>query len=158
MSSNRQSKHSHNSNNIVKYFGSFEGPSYVTWFITPFVVLAVLGYLIGLPLVIKHAREGGYLVTNYDKKCESNARIQCAPTSSNTEHNSAYNQCVQAYLEANCDSTQSRTGAWVPILLYVLLPLLVGSAIAFSLYKLIIFIRNPRISAGYFLARGVLHR
>jgi hypothetical protein len=149
---------SRHSNNIGKYFQSFDAPSYLTWFIIPFAVLAVLGYLIGLPLVIKHAREGGYLVTNYDRKCESEARIQCAPTSSATENNTAYNQCVQAYLEANCDSTQSRTGAWVPILLYVLLPLVVGSAIAFSLYKLIIFIRNPRTAAGYFLARGILHR
>ncbi len=149
---------SRRSNNIGKYFQSFDAPSYLTWFIIPFAVLAVLGYLIGLPLVIKHTREGGYLVTNYDKRCESTARLQCAPTSSNTEHNSAYNQCVQAYLEANCDSTQSRTGAWVPILLYVLLPLIIGSAIAFSLYKLIIFIRNPRTAAGYFLAKGILHR
>jgi hypothetical protein len=152
MSSNRHS------NNIGKYFQSFDAPSYLTWFIIPFAILAVLGYLIGLPLVIKHVKARGYLVTNYDRKCESEARIQCAPTSSNTEHNSAYNQCVQAYLETNCDSTQSRTGAWVPILLYVLLPLIIGSAIAFSLYKLIIFIRNPRTAAGYFLAKGILHR
>lgn len=149
---------SRHSNNIGKYFQSFDAPNYMTWFIIPFAILAVIGYLIGLPLVIKHAREGGYLVTNYDKRCESQARIQCAPTSSATENNTAYNQCVQAYLEANCDSTQSRTGAWVPILFYVLLPLIIGSAIAFSLYKLIIFVMNPRISAGYFLARGVIHR
>jgi len=149
---------SRHSNNIGKYFQSFDAPNYLTWFIIPFAVLAVLGYLIGLPLVIKHAKARGYLVTNYDRKCESQARIQCAPTSSNTEHNSAYNKCVQAYLEANCDSTQSRTGAWVPILLYVLLPLLGGSGIAFSLYKLVIFIRNPKTAVGYLLAMRVLHR
>jgi len=158
MSSNRQSKHAHNSNNIGKYFGSFEGPNYLTWFVIPFTVLAVLGYLIGLPLVIKHVRAGGYLLTNYDRKCESEGRLACAPTSTDRENDTAYNQCVQAYLEANCDSTQSRTGAWVPILLYTLLPLIIGSVIAFSLYKLVIFIRNPRMAAGYFLARGVLHR
>jgi hypothetical protein len=158
MSSSRNSHPAKPSNNIGKYFTSFEGPSYVRWFIIPFAVLAVLGYLIGLPLVIKHAKAGGYLITNYDKKCESNGRLACAPTSTDRENDTAYNQCVQAYLEANCDSTQSRTGAWVPILLYVLLPLIIGSALAFSLYKLVIFVKNPKVAAGYFLARGVLHR
>lgn len=158
MSSSRNSHPAKHSNNIGKYFASFEGPSYVRWFIVPFAVLAVLGYLIGIPLVVKHVKAGGYLVTNYDRKCESEGRLACAPTSANSEDHTAYNQCVQAYLEANCDSTQSRTGAWVPILLYVFLPLIVGSALAFSLYKLVIFIRNPRVAASYFIAKGLINR
>lgn len=155
MSSRKHITHSFNTNSV---FGSFDAPNYLTTFIIPAVVLAIIGYIIGLPLVIKHVKAGGYLITKYDKKCESDGRIACAAASSQSEDNPAYNQCVAAYLEANCDSTQERSGKWVPILLYVFLPLLIGSSIAFAIYKLIIFVRNPRIAAGYFLFRGLTNK
>jgi hypothetical protein len=136
---------------VNKTLNSFDAPDFLKWFIMPFIILLILGYIIGFTFVYKDVRKGGYEYRKYDEECEKKNKLECSHL---TEQNK-YNACLQLKNDARCEFTVEKTGKLGPILVYTLVPLFLALALASLLYKVLLYIKNPKVAGGVFVYRAL---
>lgn len=136
---------------LTNMLKTFDAPDFMKFFIIPVIVLSIVGYVIGLPFVIRDVKRGGYNQVVYDEKCASKNREKCKDILNKKE----FDECVENQNKLRCDSRIEKTGKQMPKIMYMIVPPLIALIVAGLLYKLLIFIRNPRVAAGYFLFKGL---
>lgn len=140
-SSSRSSYSHHHHNNHKSDIGvaglvqSFNAPSFKNWVLIPTAILTLVFYAIGFPLAYKVTHgPNRATMTVYDDSCKDNKD------------------------KTNCPSHQENVS---PATAYIIVAI-VSPAVAFMLclfvYKIVIFIRNPKVAAGYFLAQGLMRK
>ena len=134
-----------------KLFKTLDAPDFMKYFIVPVIILSILGYVIGLPFVVKDVKRGGYNQVVYDGKCVNKNRDRCKDILDKRE----FNECVENQNKLRCDSRIEKTGKKMPVITYVILPPIIAIILGVMIYKLLIFIRNPRVAAGYILFKGL---
>ena len=136
---------------LASILKTFDAPDFLKYYIIPVIVLGILGYIIGLPFVIRDVKRGGYNQVVYDEKCENKNRERCKDILNKKE----FDECVANQNKLRCDSRIEKTGKQMPKIIYMIVPPIIALIIAGILYRLLIFIRNPRVAAGYFLFKGL---
>ena len=136
---------------ITKLINSFEAPDFVRHYIIPVFVLSILGYVIGLPFVIRDVKRGGYDQVIYDDLCENKNKNRCKEILNKKD----FDKCVKNQNKLRCDSRIEKSGKNKPLLVYAFVPLVVAFIIGGMFYRLLIFIKNPKVAAGYFLFKGL---
>ena len=132
---------------LTKLLKSFDAPDFMKYYVIPVVVLCIVGYVIGLPFVIKDVKRGGYNKVVYDETCVNKNRERCKDILKKKE----FDACVANQNELRCDSRIEKTGKQMPKIIYMIVPPIVALILAGLLYKLLVFIRNPRVAAAYIL-------
>lgn len=137
--------------NVDKLINSFEGPNFFKWFILPFIIVLLTGYIIGAKFVYQDIQKGGYTYKKYDFECEKKNKLECSVHTDTKE----FNKCVQHKNDARCSYTEEKTGIWAPIIAYTIVPLIIAVALAGLLYKILIYIKNPKVAASIFIIDGL---
>ena len=133
---------------LQKLFKTFDAPDFYKYFLVPFAIVTIIGYIFGLPFVIRDVKKGGYNTITYDTTCVKMNEERCKDILNPKE----YQGCVANQNKLRCESTKGKGGSTFPVILYVILPPIIGSILSGMLYKLLIFIKNPKVAAGYILA------
>ena len=132
----RRHHHHHHSNNdggIVGLVNTFDAPSFKNWVLIPTAVLTVIFYLIGFPLAHKLTHGPDRMTTKvYDKSCEKN------DDKTNCPYHEEFVKPATAYAVT------------------IFLAPIAAFALCIFVYKIVIFIHNPKVAAGYFLAKGLI--
>ena len=130
----RQHRHHQNSDGgVVGLVNTFDAPSFKNWVLIPTAVLTIILYIIGFPLAYKLTHGVNRMTTKvYDKSCEDNK------DKTNCPYHEEFVEPATAY---------AATTFLVPIAAFTL---------CIFVYKIVIFIRNPKVAAGYFLAKGLM--
>ena len=136
---------------LTNMLKTFDAPDFMKFFIIPVIVLSIVGYVIGLPFVMRDVKRGGYNQVVYDETCASKNRERCKDILDKQK----FDECVENQNKLHCDSRIEKTGKQMPKVMYMIVPPIVALLVAGLLYKLLIFIRNPRVAAGYFLFKGL---
>jgi hypothetical protein len=116
----------------------FNAPSLVTWLLIPFIVFTVIFLILGYLLFKKAYKKGG--IESYPKECNTEAGEACK--------DSDVINCVDNYLKANCEDKKTTIGTGLLFLIHLLLALIIAASCAFGLYKLVLYIKNPKLAAG----------
>lgn len=129
---------------------SFKEPNPNDWFVLPFIILLIIGYLLGFKYVYRNVMDGGYkynytenssgykfTYNDYDYVCKFNNIINCL-----NQPNSNYNDCLNKDMSAKCEnqSYTHRTGWLMPILIYLIVPFVVALIMSVMLYVTIYFL------------------
>lgn len=130
---------------IDKRIDSLYAPSYLKWIILPFVIFTVLGYLVGLKFALDDYKKGGYFYDKYDETCSQKIKNNC-------RHESEPDKCYKSKIHS-CPSTKEQTSKFVPLLVYGIVPIIIASILAFGVYKLVLYINNPKLAAGVIIYR-----
>lgn len=133
--------------NIDKRLNSFDAPNFLKWFILPFVIILILGYIIGSVFVYRDIKKGGYEYKKYDEECESKNKLECSHLTNKDE----YNNCLRLKNDARCKFTMEKTGSKGPIIAYLLVPLIIALILSSLLYKMLLYIKNPKVAGGVFV-------
>lgn len=133
--------------NIDKRLNSFEAPNFLKWFIIPFVIILILGYIVGSVYVYRDIKKGGYDYKKYDEECERKNKIECSHLTNKNE----YNHCLRFKNDARCNYTIEKTGKSGPIFAYLLVPLVIALILSSLLYKILLYIKNPKVAGGVFV-------
>ena len=132
-SSPRHHRHRHNTETgIAGLAESFNAPSFKNWVLIPTLILTIIFYAIGFPIAYNSTHgPNRATVTVYDDSCKDNKdKTNCPSHEENVEPGAAY------AIVAICS----------PIAAFML---------CLFVYKIVIFIRNPKVAAGYFLLQGL---
>ena len=130
-----------------KVLKTFDAPDFVTYYIFPVVILTFIGYLIGLPFVVRDVSRGGYNTVTYPLDCVKENRERCK----NIYNKKEFDECLNNQNVLRCEAIRGKGGKFLPLLAFFLSPLIIALIIGSLFYKLLIFIRNPKVAAGYML-------
>ena len=133
---------------------SFDAPSYLKYFILPTIIFMLIGYVIGFPFFIKSFTSGGYDIKKYDSDCKNKNIIFCEK---NNYYHEDINECINYRNRLLCDYTWVKTGKYIPLIVYLIIPLLVAIILSGTLYNIMINIKNPRLAAGRFILNGIFN-
>ncbi len=136
---------------LQKILKTFDAPDFYKYFLIPFAIITSIGYIFGLPFIIRDVKKGGYNTITYDDTCVKMNEERCKEILNPKE----YQGCVAIQNELRCESTKGKGGSAIPVLLYLILPLIISFTLSIMLYKLLIFIKNPKVAAGYILAKSL---
>lgn len=139
---------------VDKRIDSFDAPDFLKWFIIPFIILLILGYSIGLIFVYKDIKKGGYDTKQYDLECEKQNKDECSHLTNKDE----YNNCLNFKNDARCEYIIKKTGIVAPIIVYAILPIIISLVLASLLYKMLLYIKNPRVAGGVFIYNALFNK
>ena len=131
-SSPRHHHHHKSEMGIAGLAESFNAPSFKNWVLIPTLFLTIVFYAIGFPVAYNSTHGANRAtITVYDDSCKDNKdKTNCSSHEENVSPGSAY------AIVAICS----------PIAAFML---------SLFVYKIVIFIRNPKVAAGYFLLQGL---
>ena len=132
----------------------FDAPDYFKFYLLPVLIISLLGYIISYNYFITVYNDDGFLYKKYDNECLNEINEYCLKK---YDLNDDIKQCVNNNMY-KCKYTYEKTGKLVPLLLYIFLPLLIAIILSSIFYKVLIYIKNPRIAAGMFLLQNLLPR
>lgn len=136
---------------LTKLLKTFDAPDFMKYYVIPVIVLCIVCYVIGLPFVIRDVKRGGYNQVVYNETCASKNREKCKDILDKQK----FDECVANQNELHCDSRIEKTGKQMPKIAYMIIPPIVALILGGLLYKLLIFIKNPKVAAGYILFKGL---
>lgn len=134
--------------NLDKSFSKFEAPDYLKFYIIPFIIIALIGYIVGIYFVQRDIKKGGYKIKVFDPECVAKNRKSCSESLSNPND---INNCIKLKNDSLCSFKYSRTGSKVPIILYIILPFLIAIILSSIIYNTLLYIKNPRVAGGIFI-------
>lgn len=126
--------------NADKHIKNFKAPNYFKWAVLPFIIIAVIGYIVGIAPVIRDYKAGGYTTNNPDAECKAKIQDVCLTA---TDPDACYNRKIHA-----CPTIEGRTSKYVPLVIYFIAPLIIASIITSIIYYIKLAIMNPKMAAG----------
>jgi hypothetical protein len=130
-------RHNHHKSEIgvTGLVQTFDAPNFANWVLIPTLILTLVFYAIGFPVAYNstHGRNRA-TVTVYDDSCKDKAD------------------------KTNCPSHQEDVSPTAAYAIVALVSPIVAFTLCLFVYKIVIFIRNPKVAAGYFLAQGLIRK
>lgn len=124
--------HSSSSGGLAGVVNSFSAPSFTKWVLIPTFILTLIFYAIGFPIAYNYTHgPDRAMATVYDKSCENNED------------------------KTNCPSHQEPVSPTTAYIITAIILPIIAFALCIFVYKIVIFIRNPKVAAGYFLVQGL---
>jgi ammonia channel protein AmtB len=111
---------------------SFNAPSFKNWVLIPTLVLTIIFYIIGFSLAYELTRGSDRITTTvYDDSCKDKKD------------------------KTNCPSHEENVSPGAAYAIFAICAPIVAFMLCLFVYKIVIFIRNPKVAAGYFLLQGL---
>jgi hypothetical protein len=129
-------------NTVVK---NIKVPSVKNWFFIPFAIFTIICLISGYLILKSSYKNGGY--SYYPSECRREAETACGSVE-------AYD-CINNYLKENCEDKKEILSVGTLVAIHILFSLLIGGSLAFSLYKLVLYIKNPKLAAGAFILKSI---
>lgn len=129
-------RHHHKSDiGVAGLVQTFNAPSFKNWVLIPTLILTLVFYAIGFPIAYSstHGPDRA-TVTVYDDSCKDNAD------------------------KTNCPSHEENVSPGAAYAIVALVSPIIAFVLCIFIYKIVIFIRNPKVAAGYFLAQGLIRK
>lgn len=135
-------------NTIVK---NIKVPNFTHWFVIPFVLFTIIfGYVFYNALKKSYSDKG---FSFYSEKCKVDARTQCVTIVNDNDRK----KCENDYLSNNCQDKEVKGGVGSVVAANILGALFVAFMFALFVYKIVLYIRNPKVAFGVILLNSMFH-
>lgn len=137
--------------NLDKRINSFDAPDFKYYYLIPSIVIYIIGLFITIYL-LKNAFIHGIPYDTYEPStCKDDAHVHCLDDSRYRN----IDLCIDSYVKAKCKMIKKKTSIWIPILITLFVPFIGSQIIAFFIYKIAIYIKNPKILAGTIIYKSL---
>jgi len=128
-----------------KVIKNFKAPNYFRWAILPFIIILLVGYIAGIAPVIKDYKAGGYTTHTPESTCKAKIQDVCM-TATNPD------DCYKMKI-GSCPTIEGKTSKYVPIAVYVVIPIIIALTITSIIYYIKLAIMNPKLAAGVIVTK-----